>query len=170
MLDYWYVLFVDTTLVLCEVESDAHHPKSPTFVSLHDIFFPVLGQYVFFFLYLRYDLLVFVSSIFLQRTHEYNPLWYLSYSWIVNTGINQGKWGLQWFKCCSGLFCNLLDVSLFNSWNNFWRLISTFQCFIHRIFTLWFCLSRKLTKVFVIFAEWCPNISDTLFLLSYWIS
>ncbi len=45
----------------------------------------------------------------------------LSYCWIMNTDLNWGKWGLQFFRCCSGFFYDLLDESLF-SWSNFGRL------------------------------------------------
>ncbi len=33
----------------------------------------------------------------------------LSYCWIMNTNLNWGKWGLQFFRCCSGFFYDLLD-------------------------------------------------------------
>ncbi len=43
----------------------------------------------------------------------------LSYCWIMNTDLNWGKWGLQFFRCCSGLFYDLLDESSLRSWSNF---------------------------------------------------
>ncbi len=45
----------------------------------------------------------------------------LSYCWIMNTDLNWGKWGLQFFRCCSGFFYDLLDESSFRSWSNFGR-------------------------------------------------
>ncbi len=45
----------------------------------------------------------------------------LSYCWIMNTDLNWGKWGLQFFRCCSGFFYDLLDKSLLLSWSNFGR-------------------------------------------------
>ncbi len=30
----------------------------------------------------------------------------LSYCWIMNTDLNWSKWGLQFFRCCSGFFYN----------------------------------------------------------------
>ncbi len=46
---------------------------------------------------------------------------YLSYCWIMNTDLNWGKWGLQFFRCCSGVFYDLLDESSLRSWSNFGR-------------------------------------------------
>ncbi len=43
----------------------------------------------------------------------------LSYCWIMNTDIYWGKWGLQFFRCCSGFFYDLLDESSLRS--NFGR-------------------------------------------------
>ncbi len=45
----------------------------------------------------------------------------LSYCWIMNTDLNWGEWGLQFFRCCSGFFYDLLDKSLLLSWSNFGR-------------------------------------------------
>ncbi len=45
----------------------------------------------------------------------------LSYCWIMNTDLNWGTWGLQFFRCCSGFFYDLLDESLLHSWSNFGR-------------------------------------------------
>ncbi len=45
----------------------------------------------------------------------------LSYCWIMNTNHNWGKWGLQFFRCCSGFFYDLLDESSLRSWSNFGR-------------------------------------------------
>ncbi len=45
----------------------------------------------------------------------------LSYCWIMNTDLNWGKWGLHFFRCCSGFFYDLLDESSLRSWNNFGR-------------------------------------------------
>ena len=36
----------------------------------------------------------------------------LSYGWVMNTDLNWGQWGLQFFGCRSGFFCDLLDESL----------------------------------------------------------
>ncbi len=43
----------------------------------------------------------------------------LSHCWIMNTDLNWGKWGLLFFRCCSGFFFDLLDESSFCSWSNF---------------------------------------------------
>ncbi len=48
----------------------------------------------------------------------------LSYCWIMNTDLNWGKWGLQFFRCCSGFFYNLLDESSLRSWSNFGRPVT----------------------------------------------
>ncbi len=45
----------------------------------------------------------------------------LSYCWIMNTDLNWGKWGLQFFRCCSAFFYDLLDESSLRSWSNFGR-------------------------------------------------
>ncbi len=45
----------------------------------------------------------------------------LSYCWIMNTDLNWSKWGLQFFRCCSGLFYDLLDELSLCSWSNFGR-------------------------------------------------
>ncbi len=46
----------------------------------------------------------------------------LAYCWIMNTDLNWGKWGLQFFRCCSGFIYDLLNESSLNSWSNFGRL------------------------------------------------
>ncbi len=51
----------------------------------------------------------------------------LSYCWIMNTDLNWGKWGLQFFRCCSGFFYDLLDESLLRSWS---RHCSKFSPFV----------------------------------------
>ncbi len=33
----------------------------------------------------------------------------LSYDGVMITDLNWGKWGLQFFRCCCGVFCDLLD-------------------------------------------------------------
>ncbi len=43
----------------------------------------------------------------------------LSYCWIMNTDLNWGKWGLWFFRCCSGFFFELLDELSLRSWSNF---------------------------------------------------
>ncbi len=43
----------------------------------------------------------------------------LSYCWIMKTGLNWGKWVLQFFRCCSGFFYDLLDETSLRSWSNF---------------------------------------------------
>ncbi len=53
-----------------------------------------------------------IDAVFAQR---------LSYCWIMNTDFNWGKWGLRFFRCCSGFFYDLLDESLLRSWSNFGR-------------------------------------------------
>ncbi len=46
---------------------------------------------------------------------------HLSYCWIMNTDLNWGKWGLKFFRCCSGIFSDLLDELSLHSWSNFGR-------------------------------------------------
>ncbi len=43
----------------------------------------------------------------------------LSYCWIMNTDLKWGKWGLQFFRCCSGFFYDLLDEWSLRSWRYF---------------------------------------------------
>ncbi len=45
----------------------------------------------------------------------------LSYSWVKNTDLNWGKWGLLFFRCCSEFFYDLLDELSLRSWSNFGR-------------------------------------------------
>ncbi len=45
----------------------------------------------------------------------------LSYCRIMNTDLNWSKWGLQFFRCCSGFFYDLLDEASLCSWSNFGR-------------------------------------------------
>lgn len=52
-------------------------------------------------------------------------LFYFFYCWTVNTDLKWGKWGLQFLRCCSGTFGDLLDESLMWSWRNFDRLATT---------------------------------------------
>ncbi len=42
----------------------------------------------------------------------------LSYGGVMNTDLNWGKWGLQFFRYCCGVFCDLLDESSLRSWGN----------------------------------------------------
>ncbi len=42
----------------------------------------------------------------------------LSYCWIMNTDLNWGKWGLQFFRCCSGFISDLLDEQSLRSWSH----------------------------------------------------
>ncbi len=45
----------------------------------------------------------------------------VSNCWIMNTDLNLDKWGLQFFRCCSEFFYDLLDESSLCSWSNFGR-------------------------------------------------
>ncbi len=45
----------------------------------------------------------------------------LSYCWIMNTDLN---WGLQFFRCCSGFFYDLIDESTLRSWSNCGRPVT----------------------------------------------
>ncbi len=54
----------------------------------------------------------------LSRGWRFCPVSFL----FMNTDFNWGKWGLQFFRCCSGFFYDLLDESLLRSWSNFGRL------------------------------------------------
>ncbi len=60
-----------------------------------------------------------VSSGFCLRTLPWRPFFSLSYCWIMDTELHWGKWGLQFFRCCSGFFYYLLDESSLRSWSNF---------------------------------------------------
>ncbi len=44
--------------------------------------------------------------------------------WIMKTDLNWGQWGLQFFRCCSGLVYDLLDESSLCSWSNFGRPVA----------------------------------------------
>ncbi len=44
--------------------------------------------------------------------------------WIMNTDLNWGKWGLQFFRCCSGFFYDLIDESTLRSWSNCGRRVT----------------------------------------------
>lgn len=48
----------------------------------------------------------------------------LSHCWIMNTDVSWGEWGLQVFRCCSGVFYELLDESVLCSWSNFDRPVT----------------------------------------------
>ncbi len=48
----------------------------------------------------------------------------LSYGGVVDTDLNWGKRGLQFFRCCCGVFCDLLDESSLHSWGNFGRPVT----------------------------------------------
>ncbi len=45
----------------------------------------------------------------------------LSYGGVMNTDLIWGKGGLQFFRCCCEVFCDLLDESSLRSWGNFGR-------------------------------------------------
>ncbi len=50
----------------------------------------------------------------------------LSYCCIMNTDLNWGKWGLQFFRCCSGFFYDILDESSLLSWSSFGKVMGRF--------------------------------------------
>ncbi len=59
------------------------------------------------------------------HTHTFQKDCYQdSYCWIMNTDLNWGKWDLQFFRCCSGFFYDLLDESSLRSWSNFGRPVT----------------------------------------------
>ncbi len=101
---------------------------------------------------------------------------YLSYCWIMNTDLNWGKWGLQFFRCCSGFFYDLLDESSLHSWSNFGGRpllgrFTTVTSFLH----LWImtlivvCWSPKALEMALYpFPDW--YMSTILFLICSWIS
>ncbi len=77
----------------------------------------------------------------------------LSYCWIMNTDLNWSKWGLPFFRCCSGFFYDLLDESSLRSWSNFGRpatpgRFTTVPSFLH----LWI---MALTVV-----RWSPKVLE----------
>ena len=82
----------------------------------------------------------------------------LSYGWVMNIDLNWGKWSLQFFRCCYGFFCDLLDELLLRSW-----VISVIQPFlgslttVSRFLHLWImlltvvCCCPKALKMALIF-------------------
>ncbi len=65
----------------------------------------------------------FIQSDLQMRTMEAIKIKsnHLSYCWIMNTDLNWGNWGLKFFRCCSGIFYDLLDELSLHSWSNFGR-------------------------------------------------
>ncbi len=100
----------------------------------------------------------------------------LSHCWIINIDLSLGKWGLQFFRCCSGFFYDLLDESLLRSWINFGRSttlgrFTTVPSFLH----LWIMAltvvrwsPKTLEMTLWTFSDW--YMSTILFLICSWIS
>ncbi len=59
----------------------------------------------------------------------------VSYCWILNTDLTWGKWGLQFFRCCSGFLYELLDESPLHSWSNCGRPATPGK--VHHFLSLW---------------------------------
>lgn len=83
--------------------------------------------------------------------------------------VTWGKWGLQFFECCSGVYCDHLNESLLRSWVNFHWLATpgkVYHCFMFLLFVhnCSHCGSMALWP----FPDW--GISGTLFLMCSWIS
>lgn len=55
----------------------------------------------------------------------------LSYGGVMNSDINWGKWSMQFFGCCSGVFRDLLDELSMHSWSTFGRLAIPVSGFLH---------------------------------------
>lgn len=60
---------------------------------------------------LRWALFLLISCLF--HVHFFNGR-------VMNTGLNWDRWGLQFFGCCCGVCCDLLNRVI--SWGNFGRL------------------------------------------------
>lgn len=83
--------------------------------------------------------------------------------------VTWGKWGLQFFECCSGVYWDHLNESLLRSWGNFYWLATpgkVYHCFMFLLFVhnCSYCGSMELWP----FPDW--GISGTLFLMCSWIS
>ncbi len=97
----------------------------------------------------------------------------LSYRWIMNIDLNWGKWGLQFFRCCSGFFYDLLDESALRSWSNFGRPAtpgkvhhcSKFSPFVDNGSDCGSLESQSLRNGFITL-----YMSTILFLICHWIS
>ncbi len=59
------------------------------------------------------------QDIFLPNVRRAIVFFLVSSMNSMNTDLNLGKWGLQFFRCCSGFFYDLLDESSLRSWSNF---------------------------------------------------
>ncbi len=111
--------FWNAVLLLRKMYWDTHLPKSSTFVSsVHRVFSQKSwGSSRCFLAKLRRAFMFFLlSSGFRLGTLSCRP-----YGGVMNTDLNWGKWGLQFFRCCCGVCCDLLDESSLRSWGNFGR-------------------------------------------------
>ncbi len=117
MFDCWYDVLFMKSCVGFMPDLMGHTPsKKFSFcrISPQNICSKVLGIIRYFLANVRRAFVHFspMDAIFAQS---------LSYCWIMNTDLNWSKWGLQFFRCCSGFFYDLLDESSLLSWSNFGR-------------------------------------------------
>ncbi len=121
MLDCWYDVLFMKCCVGFTPDVTGHAPsKRSTFVTSATEYLPKsLGDnqdiFLLYVLFGQQCLLPWNShmdAVFAQS---------LSYCWIMNTDFNWGKWGLQFFRYCSGFFYDFLDELSLLSWSNFGR-------------------------------------------------
>ncbi len=113
----------------------------------------------------------FLNKVFAQS---------LSYGGVMNTNLNWGKWGLQYFRCCCGVFCDLLDESSLCSWGNFGRPVtpgkvhhcSKFSPFVNNGSHCGSLESERFRNGFITFSRLIDlnYFLSRLFLKLFWIS
>jgi len=116
--------FWNAVLLLRQMYLDTHLPKSSTFVSsVHRVFSQKSwGSSRCFLAKLRRAFMFFLlSSGFRLGTHKpFLPsLFLMVESWTLT--LTEASEALQFFRCCCGVFCDLLDESSLRSWGNFGR-------------------------------------------------
>ncbi len=78
----------------------------------------------------------------------------------MNTDLNRGKRGLQFFICCSGFFYDLLDESSFRSSSNFGRPATPGK--VHHCYNFSPFVDNGLTMV-----HWSPKTFKKGFIISF---
>ncbi len=121
MFDYWYDPFMKCCVGFKPDLTGHTHSKMFNFchISPQNICPKVLGIIKIFFAKCETSLwVIFGQQWLLPRNSPMDAIFVqsLSYCWVVNTGLN---WGLQFFRCCSGFFYDLLDELSLRSWSNF---------------------------------------------------
>lgn len=156
-----------------------HIPKSLTFVSsVYRVFSQKSwGSSRCFLAKLRWAFMFFYAQLQFSSWNSVMQAIFaqtLSYGGVMNTDLNWGKWGLQFLRCCYGVFCDLLDKSL-HPWSNFgWPAItgkvhhcSMFSPFVDNIFYCGSLESQTLKNDFITFSR---LIDLNYFLFCFWIS